>query len=273
MRKRIQDLRRRIDRNVRRRALEVRSRSDEMTACLVGYTNAGKSSLMNALTGADVGVADRLFHTLDTRTRACDLGDGRKLLLSDTVGFIRKLPHHLVASFHATLEEARRADLLLHVVDASAPDAERQMASAVEVLEELECAEHAVLNVFNKMDLVEHEAVLPLLRQRFGESVSVSARTGHGLDALRARIRTRVDRGARTAVVEMPPSAGRLQAFLTEHARVISREYGAETVQMEVKVAPRHLGTIRKLGGRVLPAGDGPDADLDAQAQENLGES
>jgi len=251
VRKRIRDLKRRIRHVEQRRAREVRSRSDEVTACLVGYTNAGKSTLMNALTDAQVPVGDKLFATLDTRTRACDLGEGRKLLLSDTVGFIRRLPHHLVASFHATLEEARQADLLLHVVDAASPDADRQMDSVIEVLQELGCAEHAILNVYNKMDLLQDESVLPLLRHRFGDGAELSARTGEGLDSLRTRIRDRLDRQAVTRTIEMPSSAGRLQAFLAQHAEILSREYDAQLARIRVKVAPRHLGTIRTLGGRI----------------------
>ena len=123
-------------------------------------------TLANALTRAGVATGDRLFSTLDTRTRVCQLGDGRKILLSDTVGFIRNLPHHLVASFHATLEEALQADLLLHVVDVSYPYADHQMESVMEVLQELRVADHSILCIHNKMDLVRDESVLPLLRRR-----------------------------------------------------------------------------------------------------------
>jgi len=252
VRKRIQDLKRRIDRTVRRHEKEARSRQDEVTACLVGYTNAGKSTLMNALTAAGVAVGDKLFATLDTRTRACDLGDGRKVLLSDTVGFIKKLPHRLIASFHATLEEARTADLLLHVVDAGASHAEQQMDAVMEVLGQLGCAEHSILCVYNKMDIVTDQSVLPLLRQRFGEGVMISAARGDGLDRLRAEVRTFLDRDSLTATVEMHASAGRLQAFLSEHAQILSRHYDGERVRMRVKLAPCHLGAARKLGGRIV---------------------
>ncbi len=256
VRKRIQDLKRRINRNIRRRASEVHSRSEEATVCLVGYTNAGKSTLMNALTGAGVLAGEKLFSTLDTRTRACELGDGRRILLSDTVGFIRNLPHHLIASFHATLEEALQADLLLHVVDANSPDAEQQMEAVMQVLRELGCADHSILCVYNKMDLVQDETLLPLLRQRFGKGVRISSVTGAGLDALRGRIRKFMDRDALTVTVEMDPSAGRLQSFLSEHAEIQLREYGSDRTRMRVKIAPRHLGAVRKLGGRVLHDGN-----------------
>jgi len=251
VRRRIIELKRRIEKVGRRRASEVASRSDEATVCLVGYTNAGKSTLMNALTGADVLVGDKLFATLDTRTRECQLGDGRKMLLSDTVGFIHDLPHHLVASFHATLEEACQADLLLHVVDTSSSQVEHQMASVKEVLSELGCADHNVHNVYNKMDAVADESVLPLLRQKFGDGVTVSARSGEGLDALRSQVRSILDSKAMTVLIEMPASAGKLQAFLAEHSELISREYGEQVVKMLVRIAPRHFGTIRKLDGRM----------------------
>jgi len=252
VRRRITELKRRIRRNVRRREFEVHARRDEFTACLIGYTNAGKSTLMNALTGAGVAASDKLFATLDTRTRACDLGEGRKVLLSDTVGFIRHLPHHLVASFHATLAEAREADLLLHVVDASSPHAEHQMAAVMEVLKELHCDEHAILCIYNKMDLVRDESSLPLLRRRFGDGVAVSALTGRGLDELRTVIRDHLDRNAPLVELEMPPASGKLQAYLTEHAEILHRDYGAEAVRMRVRIPRRHVGMIRKLGGRIL---------------------
>jgi len=255
VRKRIQDLKQRIRRNVRRRVREVRSRSDEFTACLVGYTNAGKSTLMNALTEAGVFAGDRLFATLDTRTRALELGGGRKALLSDTVGFIRHLPHHLIASFHGTLAEAKEADLLLHVVDASAPSVEHQMQSVVEVLDELGCAEHAIRCVYNKMDIVEDESVMPLLRKNFGAGVCVSALTGEGLAELRGLILDCVDQTALLLEVKMPPSAGRLQAYLSEHGEIISQRFGAERVTISVRIAGRHLSVIRRMGGHVCDSG------------------
>jgi len=251
VRKRIQDLKRRIARNIRRHKVEARSRSDEFTVCLVGYTNAGKSTLMNALTGAGVFTGDKLFATLDTRTRVCELGEGRKVLLSDTVGFIRHLPHHLVASFQATLAEAREADLLLHVVDAASPHAEHQMESVMDVLGQLGCAEHSILCVYNKMDLAANESNLPILRKRFGDGVRVSAATGAGIDALRGLMRDALDRNAVEVEVMMQPSAGRLQAWLARHAEVLAREYLSGAVKLTVRIAPRHLGTVRKLGGRV----------------------
>ena len=156
------------------------------TVSLVGYTNAGKSTLMNALTDAGVLVEDKLFATLDTRTRHGGSGGGGHVLLSDTVGFIRDLPHSLVASFKATLEEARQADLLLHVVDASSPEAERQIQAVKSVLEELGLADHPTILVLNKADRVPDRSFLDVLEAHHDESVAISAAKGEGLDRLEA---------------------------------------------------------------------------------------
>ncbi len=167
------------------RQREVRSRREEHTVSLVGYTNAGKSTLMNALTGAGVYVEDKLFSTLDTRTRQWHLKDWGRVLLSDTVGFIRDLPHHLIASFKATLEEARQARLLLHVVDASNPHAEEQIKAVNAVLKELGCGDKPTLLVLNKIDRVTDLSFLQVLQAHHPRAVAVSAATGQGLDELR----------------------------------------------------------------------------------------
>src|SRR5947209_8444874 len=153
--KRIRDLKAELCIVQARREREVRSRREEHTVSLVGYTNAGKSTLMNALTGAGVYVEDKLFSTLDTRTRQWHIRDWGRVLLSDTVGFIRDLPHHLVASFKATLEETRQARLLLHVVDASNPQAEEHIRAVNGVLKELGCGDKATLLVLNKLDRLQ----------------------------------------------------------------------------------------------------------------------
>jgi len=161
---RISELRRKIQAVEKRRELQVAARDEHMTVSLVGYTNAGKSTLMNALTGADVYVADKLFATLDTRTRKWRLPHWGDVLLSDTVGFIRDLPHHLVASFKSTLSEARHADLLLHVVDASHPDASRHIETVNQVLSEMGVDSEDPLLVLNKTDLIEDRSLLDVMR-------------------------------------------------------------------------------------------------------------
>ena len=167
----------------RRRKREVAARRGQMTVSLVGYTNAGKSTLMNALTGADVHVEDALFATLDTRTRRWQLPGWGPVLLSDTVGFIRDLPHHLIASFKATLEEARQADLLLHVADAANPAVYEQIAAAYQVLEEIGIRQKDTLLVLNKIDALPDRARLDGLLSRYPDAVAVSARNGPGAGA------------------------------------------------------------------------------------------
>src|SRR5262249_28218352 len=164
---------------------EAPPRREEHTVSLVGYTNAGKSTLMNALTGAGVLAEDKLFSTLDTRTRQWHLRDWGRVLLSDTVGFIRDLPHHLVASFKATLEETRQARLLLHVVDASNGHAEEHIKAVNRVLAELEIADKPMVLVLNKIDRVSDPTTISILQNHHPRSVAVSAARRQGLDELR----------------------------------------------------------------------------------------
>lgn len=161
IRRRISQLKKRLVKVAQHREVVRGGRRPIPTAALIGYTNAGKSSLLKALTGCDAFIEDRLFATLDTKTREMYLGQGGKLRLIDTVGFIRKLPHHLVASFRATLEEAASADILLHVIDASQPDWEEQAAVVDGVLDDLSVDGRPVVHVFNKMDLIDNEARTP----------------------------------------------------------------------------------------------------------------
>lgn len=266
VRRRVTDLRRRIRTIERRKAQEVADRRDHYTVCLVGYTNAGKSTVMNALTDAGVKVEDQLFATLDTRTRAWDLGDHEHVLLSDTVGFVKDIPHHLITSFRATLEEARQADLLLHVVDTSGADVPQQMEAVLEVLGDLGCEDTLTLTVFNKMDLVltgeapeaaevaepgRAEAELLMLRQKFPEHVCVSALRGEGLDGLRLAVRERMERGMVDARVRAPAGDGRLISYLTERSRVLSRTYRDAKVELTLRIWPRYLDSARR-GNRGL---------------------
>ena len=254
VRKRVRDLKRRLEGIGARRRRQVASRHDEVTACLVGYTNAGKSTLMNALTDADVYVADKLFATLDTRTRVCDLGEGQKLLLSDTVGFIRHLPHSLVASFHATLEEASQADVLMHVVDASATDADEQIQAVREVLTELHLQDRPEMLVYNKIDRPIDPDRMVYLRNTFGKGSTVSATTGQGLDALRDELRAYLASESVVTEVAMSPANGRLQAYLSERADVLERHFGEDRVTFRVRVKRTYLGELRRLGAQF--AGD-----------------
>jgi GTP-binding protein HflX len=201
-----------------------RERAHLPTVALAGYTNAGKSTLLNALTGSEVGVRDRLFHTLDPTTRTLRL-EGRTYLLTDTVGFIRKLPHQLVDAFGATLEETRRADLLLHVVDASAPEEELvAMTRAVEdVLEELGAGSQPRVLVLNKADAIDEERRRELAF-RHPDAVLVSALTGEGLDDLGRRIAAEFERTLEDVELLVPFSEGHTLSELHDYAGDLERE-------------------------------------------------
>ena len=182
---RIEVLRKALKRIAKQRAIARKQRNNIFQAALVGYTNAGKSTLMRALSGADVFIENRLFATLDSTTRKVSLGYNRDILLSDTVGFIKKLPHHLIASFRSTLEEAIEADLLLHVIDASHPAFLEQIATVNEVLAELGVADNPIKMVFNKIDLLENTSLKEMLEMDYPDSIWLSAHTGDGIEDLK----------------------------------------------------------------------------------------
>jgi GTP-binding protein HflX len=207
-------------------------------AALVGYTNAGKSSLLRALTGDhDIFVEDRLFATLDTLTREADVGDGVRVRITDTVGFIRKLPHHLVASFRATLEEAGEADVLLHVVDASHPDWEEQVAVVEEVLGELDLADRPVVLVFNKMDLVADPAAFAArIREIHPGAVLASTMRTDGVEEVKAALRERARAGRPTLRVVVPANDGARLAAVYRAGEVLSREVTPEGVVLTVRM-------------------------------------
>jgi GTP-binding protein HflX len=238
--KRVTALRRELKDIEERKRREVSARSlENTTVSLVGYTNAGKSTLMNALTQAGVLVEDRLFSTLDTRTRLWSLGGGVKVLLSDTVGFIRDLPHGLVASFHATLEEAAQADLLLHVVDASSPQAEEQIAAVRDVLKEMKCDQKPTLLVFNKVDRFRDAVEREIILKRHPEAIALSAKSGDGLDALKRRATEMLTAKLIDVDVEIPLGEGKLLAELTTWSVETSRAYVDGHVRLSLRVPER----------------------------------
>jgi GTPase len=237
---RIRDLKEKLAVVQARKEREVRGRAEEHTVSLVGYTNAGKSRLMNALTQAGVYVEDKLFSTLDTRTRQWAIRDWGKVLLSDTVGFIRDLPHHLVASFKATLEEARQARLLLHVVDASNPMAEAQVEAVKKVLAELDCANKPAILVLNKVDRVTDRTHMDVLMKHHPHAVAVSAATGEGLDALRDAVTEALASDFIDAEVAMDAGNGKVLAYLNAHADIFRQEFKDGRVEVRCRL-PRQL--------------------------------
>jgi GTP-binding protein HflX len=237
---RIRDLRGRLAEVQARKEREVRSRREEHTVSLVGYTNAGKSTLMNALTGAGVYVEDQLFSTLDTRTRQWHLKDWGRVLLSDTVGFIRELPHHLIASFKATLEETRQSRLLLHVVDAANETAEEQIKAVNGILAELGCADKPTLLVLNQVDRLPDRSYLDVLLKHHPRAIAVSAATGVGLDALREAVMEALSADFAEAVIETDAGNGRVLAYLGAHAEIYRQQFHDGRVTLRCSL-PRHL--------------------------------
>ncbi|QDU57277.1 GTPase HflX [Aeoliella mucimassa] len=242
--KRIVDLRRDLDKIHRRREREVDGRSDHMTVSLVGYTNAGKSTLMNRITGAGVLAQDKLFATLDTRTRRWTLPGWGPVLLSDTVGFIRELPHRLIASFKATLEEAHQADLLLHVADASNPSVLDQISAVYAVLAELGIEQKDTLLVLNKVDRMEDPAELTKLLDRYPSAITVSAVTGEGVEQLTKGVSDALSAGFVDADITFPVQNGRLAAFIAKNGEILSRTHTNEETTIHCRMPRKYIGRI-----------------------------
>ncbi len=242
--KRIHDLKAELGKVEKRKERQVASRRGTMTVSLVGYTNAGKSTLMNSLTDANVLAEDKLFATLDTRTRRWSLPNWGPVLLSDTVGFIRDLPHSLIASFKATLEEARQADLLLHIADASNPKVGDQISAVYEVLQELGIEEKDTLLVLNKVDQVNNVANLDAMINRYPNAVPVSAKTKLGFEKLQLVVSDALSRSFQDVDIEMHVGNGKLLAFIAAKGEILSTQYTDDIVKVHCRIPQKYLGQI-----------------------------
>ena len=256
IRERIGHLKRRLRTVERTRTLQKKAR-DEVpfaTVALVGYTNAGKSTLMNALTAAGVFVEDKLFATLDPTTRALRLPNGDKVMIVDTVGFINKIPHSLVEAFKSTLEEVSNADLLLHLVDLASPQFEEQIDVAYGVLAEIGAGDIPTVLVANKIDAVDHVPLALLKRHEANEVCPISALTGQGIDRLLATVGAILDERKERFQGVFSQAQGALIAILRERGRIVQEAYQGDGIHVTAMVTPKLAGQMRKLlNGAAVP--------------------
>ena len=250
---RITRLKDELERVARTRATQRKSREGQLRAALVGYTNAGKSSILRGMSGTEVFVEDRLFATLDPTTRAIEVAEGAEVLLTDTVGFIRKLPHHLVASFRATLEEAGEADVLLHTIDASHPQWEEQMEVVTEVLADLGLAERPTVLVFNKTDRLTH-AEEQALRERSFEgfrSIFVSTVEEGRLEPLRELLHEELQKVRPDVRLTLSSAHGGLLAEIYRDGEVLEREDKGAEIHLRARLSKAALGRLRTRGVKI----------------------
>ncbi len=249
-----------------RKTREVQARNkDFYTVCLVGYTNAGKSTLFNTAiqnaSGQEGGAYadDKLFATLSTRTRKWDLGGGDTVMLSDTVGFVRNLPHHLVASFKATLEEAVHADLLLVVLDVSHPRAEQQLRTVMDVLDDIGATEPKRLLLLNKVDKLTHNADLLVIQKEHPGSIPLSAITQEGLDKVIEAVRNEARGGTLDLNLQLSSADGKAIHFIENRANVLQRNYEGDTVTLSVRIGKRQLDQLYAMGSSAVIVGEADD--------------
>lgn len=247
VKKRIGELKRELKHIELRKEREIDSREDMFKICLVGYTNAGKSTFMNAVTCADVLAENKLFATLDTRTKKWQLDNGAEALLSDTVGFVKRLPHQLVESFKATLAEALNADLLIHIVDVSNERVFEQIDSVDRVLKEIGCEHKDMLILFNKSDVPSSIKALETLQALHPEAVSISAKAGLNIDKVTSAVSAMISGSKERLRVTYSVKNGRLLGFINKHAEVLDTEYTGMSVVQEIVIGSNALARLRSL--------------------------
>jgi len=246
IRNRISKLKKDLKRIDRERETQSQRRKNEFRVALVGYTNAGKSTLFNALTGADVHIQDQLFATLDTTIRQLDLGNSHQVLLSDTVGFIRKLPHNLVASFRSTLKEVLEANLVLMVLDASSSIMVEQLETIRDVLSELGAGHMPEISVLNKIDLITDKNMVKKLHRQFPDAVAVSALQHLRLNELRSKILRIMEDDYETVDLQIPYEYGKIIAQVQDGVEVLERVYDDQGIRLKIRGNKNRIEKILK---------------------------
>jgi len=251
IRNRISLLKDKLEKIESQRITQSQGRKDFIKISLVGYTNAGKSTLFNLLTKADAFAEDKLFATLDSTTRAFNPGTNQKILLSDTVGFIRKLPAHLVASFKSTLNEVREADIILHVIDFSHPYYEDHMHVVEETLKGMDCDKKTQVKVFNKIDLVKDKTKIDLARNRYDNSVIISAQRGINISALNAALIKQIEQAFVEEDIQLDIKNSKIAAAIHSMAEVISKKYDENLVHITYRTNKENSDKIKKMISKV----------------------
>jgi GTPase len=247
IRERISSLKEKLEKISTQRRTQRKGRKEFFRVSLIGYTNVGKSTLLNTIADADVFVENRLFATLDPTTRAVKIDEGNQILLTDTVGFIRKLPHHLVASFKSTLEETVEADLLLHVIDLSHPQMEDQIQVVQSTIADLGAAQKPMVYVFNKVDAVEDRSFLKDLQNRFSPSVFISAKRGINMSGLKEEILSMIHDSFEEITFTVPPNEYKLLSHLHDLSESAEESYDENGITVKAKVSSSNINAVKRI--------------------------